>query len=65
MSSNFQKPFPGGNFVLSVVIPVYNEEACIDTLLERIEAIVANLPKPFEVVCVNDGSRDKNLGAFA
>lgn len=44
---------------LSVVIPVYNEEAGLDALVERVtasaEAIFADR---YELVLVNDGSRD-------
>ncbi len=40
--------------LLSVVVPVYNEEATIDEILRRITEI----PIPKEVLVVNDGSTD-------
>jgi undecaprenyl-phosphate 4-deoxy-4-formamido-L-arabinose transferase len=46
---------------LSVVIPVYNEEANLPELLDRVTATLAALGRPYEVVLVNDGSRDRSL----
>lgn len=46
---------------LSVVIPVYNEEANLPELLERVTATLVALGKSYEVVLVNDGSRDRSL----
>jgi glycosyltransferase involved in cell wall biosynthesis len=46
--------------VLSIVIPAYNEEAFIQTLLERIVSIpVESIGFRKELVVVNDGSKDK------
>lgn len=44
---------------LSIVVPMYNEERNIPALAERIVAACAALPFRWEVVCVNDGSRDR------
>ena len=46
---------------LSVVIPVYNEEANLPELLDRLTATLAPLGRPYEIVLVNDGSRDRSL----
>jgi polyisoprenyl-phosphate glycosyltransferase len=49
---------------LSLVIPIYNEEAIIDELERRLVAILGNIPTigdAWEVVLVNDGSRDNSL----
>lgn len=46
---------------LSVVIPCYNEESNIDHLFERIEATLKSLKIKYEIVCVNDGSKDRTL----
>ena len=46
---------------LSVVIPVYNEEQNISLLCERLMAVLRNLGQSFEVIAVNDGSRDGSL----
>jgi glycosyltransferase involved in cell wall biosynthesis len=40
---------------LSVVVPVYNEERTLATIVERVLA----LPIDLEVIVVNDGSRDR------
>ena len=43
---------------LSLVIPAYNEQENIPTLLDRVGASLAKTGKPFEVVIVDDGSTD-------
>ncbi|MDB6050461.1 MAG: undecaprenyl-phosphate 4-deoxy-4-formamido-L-arabinose transferase [Pseudomonas sp.] len=50
------RPYPI-QFV-SIVIPVYNEQESLPELLRRTEAACAKLPFPFEIVLVDDGSRD-------
>ena len=35
---------------LSLVIPAYNEQESIPTLLQRVEASLARIGKPFEVM---------------
>lgn len=45
---------------LSIVIPVYNEEACLPELIERTLKSCRALNCPFEIVLVNDGSRDRS-----
>lgn len=44
---------------LSLVIPMYNEEGNIPTLMARLLATCRQLPVTWEVVCVNDGSKDR------
>jgi glycosyltransferase involved in cell wall biosynthesis len=46
---------------LSVVIPFYNEEANIDYLFKRLIAVLDQLETTYEIVCVNDGSKDNTL----
>jgi undecaprenyl-phosphate 4-deoxy-4-formamido-L-arabinose transferase len=46
---------------LSVVIPVYNEEAVLPTLFQRLYPALDALHIPFEIVYVNDGSKDKSV----
>ena len=46
---------------LSIVIPVYNEEASIDPMVEKLEEVLPSLPSPCEVLFVNDGSRDATV----
>ena len=45
--------------LLSVVIPVYNEEALVETLVARCVAALAAISPEFEIICVDDGSRDR------
>ena len=46
---------------LSVVVPIYNEEPNLDYLFERLETVLIPLQLNYEIVCVNDGSRDNTL----
>src|SRR5262249_37304285 len=46
---------------LSVVVPVYNEEANLDEFLRRLFAVLDSLPHPSEAILVDDGSRDPSL----
>ena len=46
--------------LLSVVIPVYNEEDNLPTLVQRLRAVVAQLSVPTEILLVDDGSRDRS-----
>ncbi len=48
---------------LSVVIPVYNEEANLEALFARLTKALDALGKPYEILFTNDGSRD-NSGAM-
>jgi undecaprenyl-phosphate 4-deoxy-4-formamido-L-arabinose transferase len=50
---------PGG-MTLSVVIPVYNEEAGLGALFARLYPALDALGQPYEVIFVNDGSRDRS-----
>ncbi len=45
--------------LISVVIPVYNEEECLPILKERLEKVLSAMEIPWEIVLVNDGSRDR------
>lgn len=47
--------------ILSVVCPVYNEEGNVPELVRRIDEAVHPLGIPFEIILVNDGSRDRTL----
>ena len=43
---------------LSLVIPCYNEQENVPTLLDRVEASLMKIAKPFEVIIIDDGSTD-------
>ena len=44
---------------LSLVIPIFNEEALIPLLLERTTAALSAVTADFEIICVDDGSTDR------
>lgn len=44
--------------MLSVVVPAYNEEKNVPVLCERLLAVLDALATPFEIILVNDGSKD-------
>jgi undecaprenyl-phosphate 4-deoxy-4-formamido-L-arabinose transferase len=46
--------------MLSVVIPVYNEEAGLPALFARLYPALDALQLPYEVIFINDGSRDRS-----
>src|SRR5580693_751047 len=46
---------------LSLVLPIYNEEAVIPELHSRLQDFLAKLAMDAEVVFVNDGSRDRSM----
>ncbi len=46
---------------LSVVIPVYNEEQVLPQLFERLYPALDALGRSYEIVFVNDGSRDRSV----
>jgi undecaprenyl-phosphate 4-deoxy-4-formamido-L-arabinose transferase len=50
---------------LSIVIPVYNEEANLDTLFRRLTAVLDAQARPYEILFTNDGSRDRSREILA
>jgi undecaprenyl-phosphate 4-deoxy-4-formamido-L-arabinose transferase len=46
---------------ISVIIPAYNEEESLPQLCERIFSVLDGLKRTYEVIFVNDGSRDATL----
>lgn len=46
---------------VSVVVPVYNEEANLPHLLPRLVPVLEGMGRPWEIVFVDDGSRDRSL----
>ena len=45
---------------ISVIIPVYNEEDGLPTLFARLYPALDQLDTPYEVLFINDGSRDRS-----
>lgn len=46
---------------LSIIIPIYNEEGNLNVLYERLTKVAASLNVSYELLFVNDGSRDASL----
>ncbi|PKN88024.1 MAG: hypothetical protein CVU51_04770 [Deltaproteobacteria bacterium HGW-Deltaproteobacteria-1] len=46
---------------VSVVIPVYNEEANLEALMGRLLPVMNDMGKSFEVILIDDGSKDNSL----
>ncbi len=49
---------------LSVVVPVYNEAESLPLLLERLKQVLDGAVTSWELVCVDDGSRDGTLAVL-
>lgn len=49
---------------LSLVVPMYNEEASCAGFFEAVLPILNSIGCSFEIICVNDGSKDETLGAL-
>ncbi len=47
--------------MVSLVIPVYNEEENLHRLMERTRPVMQGMGRPYEIVLVDDGSRDGSL----
>jgi len=45
--------------LVSVVVPVHNEEATVADLVSRTVAVLERLGRPFEIILVSDGSTDR------
>ena len=45
---------------VSIVVPVYNNEASLDELVRRVTAVLEPRDAPYEIVLVDDGSADSS-----
>ncbi|MCP5015349.1 MAG: glycosyltransferase family 2 protein [Ketobacter sp.] len=45
-------------FLLSVVVPVYNEIQVLPQFMERLTAVLESIKQPYEILLVDDGSTD-------
>ena len=43
---------------LSIVVPMYNEAENVEPLIDAVQAALASYPQPWELIVVDDGSRD-------
>lgn len=48
------------NIYLSVIIPVYNEEESLEPLWKELKPVLEKTKRTFEVLFINDGSKDKS-----
>ena len=46
---------------LSLIVPCYNEEGNLDYLFERLHSVLTSLNLTYEIICINDGSKDRTL----
>jgi len=49
---------------LSVVIPVYNEEENVEPLMREVDGVLSPLGRTYEIVAVDDGSKDATFMAL-
>jgi undecaprenyl-phosphate 4-deoxy-4-formamido-L-arabinose transferase len=49
---------------VSVIIPVYNEETGLNALFERLYPALDGMGRTYEIVFVNDGSRDRSAAVL-
>ncbi|MDD5167423.1 MAG: glycosyltransferase [Syntrophales bacterium] len=47
--------------MISIVIPVYNEEKNIRLLMKRVISVMRSMEHPFEIIMIDDGSSDESL----
>lgn len=47
--------------VLSLVVPIYNEEEVIPEMYRRMTTVMEGIGEPYELILINDGSRDKSI----
>ena len=53
--STFPDSLPAG---VSVIVPVYNSQGTLADLVERLTPVLESITTAFEIILVNDGSRD-------
>ena len=46
---------------ISLACPFFNEEAAVPLFFSRVIPVLESIGRPFEIVCVNDGSSDGTL----
>lgn len=49
---------------LSAVVPVYNSEESLPELLRRLSKVLESVAREYEIILVNDGSRDRSWEAL-
>lgn len=64
MSSSKRRRDPHARPLLSVVVPMYNEEEGTDLFFSRLVPVLESITQDFEIVCVDDGSSDATLASL-
>lgn len=54
-----------GNTMLSIVIPIHNEEPAILPLYDRLTVVMEQIQRPYEIIFVDDASTDKSFDLLA
>ena len=49
-----------GAEMISIVIPVFNEQKNLEELIKRCEESCRQMERPFEIILVDDGSKDRS-----
>ncbi len=53
------------DITLSIVVPMYNESENIAEFYHKVSAVLKKLGAGYEIICVNDGSKDNTLEQLA
>src|SRR6204780_214655 len=51
--------------MLSIVIPIHNEEHSILPLYDRLTAVLEQMQRPYEIIFVDDASNDRSFELLA
>jgi polyisoprenyl-phosphate glycosyltransferase len=51
--------------MISVVLPVFNEESVISELFRRVKQVLEQLDYSYEIICVDDGSSDQSFALLS
>lgn len=49
------------NVFISCIVPVFNEEAVIDSFIQKLQDTLRELTNRFEIIVIDDGSRDRTV----
>lgn len=61
MAKKDQSPREAATVMLSVVVPMQNEETTLEMLFQRLEKTLGSITQDYEIICVDDGSTDGTL----
>lgn len=48
--------------MISIVVPVFNEEECIEQLYRNLVGVITGIERDYEIIFVDDGSTDNSAG---